>query len=166
MSTLHVPSVGAVDFSNVDDGYWSFMAPFGGSEIDVTFDTGGPDMSSEMLAKVTPLIADMAKCDERARAAILSNFNASNDSSTRLYLSHHLEELESDDRIQCFGTDSKNLGITDLLASLRLKRAGFYPAGDTKIATFDYSIGPDFTDYILAVEFSADGSILDVSMES
>ena len=41
-----------------------------------------------------------------------------------------------------------------------------YPEGDSYVATFDYTIDEDITQYILAIEFDAAGDVINVSMDS
>lgn len=165
MATHNVPGLGPVDFADDGQGYWEATARLGRSEVPVDFNTDGASMSPALLQRVQRFVEDLAGFDERARAGIAADFDAG-DCGSRLYLSHHLEELDAEERMACFGTEDTEIGLDALMAALTLKRVGLYPEDEEKLAVFDYSIGPDVTDYILAVEFNPDGSLLAVSMES
>jgi hypothetical protein len=49
---------------------------------------------------------------------------------------------------------------------LQLKRIGLYPGAEGYVAVFDYTIDQEATDYILVVEFDADGEVYGISMDS
>ncbi|GGH74016.1 hypothetical protein HNQ91_003776 [Filimonas zeae] len=53
-----------------------------------------------------------------------------------------------------------------LLAALRLKRIAFFPEDAERFAFFDYTIGTDFTDYLLAFTLNTQQAIVEVSVEN
>jgi len=166
MATFNVRNIGSVDFTNNDDGYWMASAMLDQSEVEVDFNTSGGEMTRDMLDRVERFVAELDSFDVQARKAISADFISSEDSSSRLYLSHHIEELSAEERIECFGTENTELDLSDLVSALTLRRVGLYPEEESRTAVFDYTIGSDITDYLLVVEFSQNGLASDVSMES
>ena len=164
-TTLIVPVIGSTEFPTAEDGYWPISVPFGSGEIEVDFNSEGSEMTAPLLAKVEPFIRQLSEFDKAARSAISSDFTRDEDSPSHMYLSHHLDELDSETVAQCFGPDGP-YGLDQLLSALRLKRIGLYPEGDSYVATFDYTIDEDITQYILAIEFDAAGDVISVSMDS
>ena len=84
--------------------------------------------------------------------------------AVKMYMEHHLEELEQADINKLFGTTE--VSSDQFLSKLALCRVGIYPDSDEDFAVFDISLPEDVTDYLLVVRFSVDGEISYISMES
>ena len=166
MTTFNVATIGSVDFGDDDDGYWSAPAVLGEASVDVDFNTDGAPMTQALLARVEQFVAELPRFDALARAAIAADFAAGDESSSRLYLEHHLAELDVADRVECFGTEAVDIGADQLLAAIGLHRVGLYPEKTQQVAVFDYMLAGEISDYLLSVEFDVNGRVLGVSMES
>lgn len=53
-----------------------------------------------------------------------------------------------------------------LLSFLRLKRVAFFPEDAERFAFFDYTLGVDFTDYLLAFTLDTKGEVVELSIEN
>lgn len=53
-----------------------------------------------------------------------------------------------------------------LLSFLRLKRVAFFPEDAERFAFFDYTIGVDFTDFLLAFTLDTKGEVVELSIEN
>jgi hypothetical protein len=167
MPTFEIPAVGAVEFPSGTNGHWRFSLPTRGGDVPVDINTGSDSFTKEMLAEIQPFIEDAARFDEIARDAFRTEFAEKPEGTVGTYLSHHAEELGEKDLLRIFGTaEPDDLDIHHLLEALQLERIGLYPGSEDYSAVFDYTIDAEATDYILAVEFDADGELFGISMDS
>jgi hypothetical protein len=105
--------------------------PFDGREVSVTFDADGDKMTATLLDRVRPFLSDTDRFDHLAREAICADFKKSEDSTSRLYLSYHVDELDAAERKHYFGVSRPAaIGVDQLLAALRLVRIGLCPDGE------------------------------------
>jgi hypothetical protein len=168
MPTFDLPVVGATEFPGGTGGHWEFELPMRGGDVPVDVNADGDAFTREMLAQIRIFIADAARFDEIARDAFKAEFIEKPEEGTvGIYLSHHAEELGEKDLLRIFGTaDPDDLDVNHLLEALQLKRIGLYPGSDDHVAVFDYTIDEEATDYILAVEFNAEGEVYGITMDS
>lgn len=167
MPTFEVPEVGAVDFPSGTHGYWRFDLPMRGGEVPVDINVDGDAFTREMLEEIKGFISDAARFDEISRDVFKAEHAEKPEGTVGTYLSHHAEELSEKELLKIFGVeDPDDLGIDHLLDALQLKRIGLYPESEDFKAVFDYTIDGEATDYILAVEFDADGEVFGISMDS
>jgi hypothetical protein len=105
---------------------------------------------------------EIQKCEAAARAAIKKAFNPSDDeSAVTLFISHHLQELDSAYWQKHFSTEKPDpQGILDLLV-LRS-----HWGGDDELDTFDFTLPEDVTNYVISVSFDEAGEVSDITMES
>jgi hypothetical protein len=118
-------------------------------EVDATL--GGAGMRPGPLA-------DVAGCDVRARQAIRDNFDA----VIRDYL-----DFDGAGEVLRAVTGTSGPGTVDaetFLAALHLVRIGPGPRG--RGAVFDYTLGRDLTDHVVAVTFNDDGGVVGTAVES
>jgi hypothetical protein len=167
MPTFELPVVGPVEFPAGTGGYCEFDLPMRGGEVPVDINVDGDAFTKEMLAEIGKFISDAARFDEISRDAFKAEFTANPEGEVSIYLSHHAEELGQKDLLRIFGIeDPDDLDINHLLEALQLKRIGLYPGSEEYCAVFDYTIDEEATDYILSVEFNADGEVYGISMDS
>jgi Protein of unknown function (DUF2004) len=106
--------------------------------------------------------ATIQKRTESARAAIKAAYGTEDDEyGATLFVSHHLEEIESAYWEKHFGTAKPQ--PSEILDSLVL-RSEF--EDDDEINTFDFTLPGEVTDYVICVTFDEDGEVSDISMES
>jgi hypothetical protein len=106
--------------------------------------------------------AETKKREATARAAIKKAFGTADDEfGATLFISHHLEELDSSYWKQHFATETPD--PHRILEALVFR--GHW-GGDDELTTFDFTLPGDVTDYVISVEFDEDGQVSDITMES
>jgi hypothetical protein len=97
-----------------------------------------------------------------ARDAIKRAFETDEDeASARLFVSHHLAELDAEYWKRHLSAESPApRAVLDLL-QLRS-----HWGGDEEMETFDFTLPEDVTNYVICVTFGDEGEVADVSMES
>jgi hypothetical protein len=83
------------------------------------------------------------------------------DYSTKLFISHHLTEINSEYWIEHLGCAKPN--SIDIINILVLKE---HWGGDADIDIFDFTLPDNVTDYVLSVSFDDSGKINEISMDS
>jgi hypothetical protein len=105
---------------------------------------------------------EIKKREAAARAAIKKAFDPSDDESeVALFISHHLEELDSEYWKKHFSTATPP--PLRILESLVLRD---HWGGDDEIETFDFTLPDDVTDYVISVSFDEAGDVAGITMES
>ena len=166
MAQVTHPLLGAIDPSK--PGYLDAEVTFAGRVVRVDLTIEEPGLSSSVFGKLPQSLGDLEPLDCAARAAIISDAQSGDaDSAAVLYLTHHHDELSSDDYQRLFGVTAPDLGDpAPLLRRLALVRVGLYPGQDDRQILMDYSIDPDTTNYLLCVCFDSDGHATAVDLES
>jgi hypothetical protein len=170
-----LPNMGEVAFPPNAEGHWDSSLPVDGREVHVTFDTDGDKMTATLLDRVRPFLSDTDRFDQLAREAIRVDFKKTEDSTSRPYLSFHVDELDAAERKRYFGVSRPAaIGVDQLLAALRLVRIGLCPDGEQEsqqrksrprvVAIFDYAIGA--TDNLLVAKFGPAGKVVRLAIES
>jgi len=107
---------------------------------------------------------DIQRHTEAALLAIKQAISSSDeDSSVKLFVSHHLQELDA-----AYWT--KHAGKPrpcpkEVLELLQL-RSHWGEDDEDGIDTFDFTLPGDVTQYVIAVRFDADGEVKEIEMES
>jgi hypothetical protein len=104
---------------------------------------------------------EIEKRENAAIAAIRNSFGAVDESSVKLFVEHHLEEIESEYWRKHLGAE-KPEPVT-LLDILVLQS---HWGGADEIETFDFTLPEDATNYVISVRFDESGQVEDISMES
>ncbi len=105
---------------------------------------------------------EIKKRETAARAAIKKSFDpADEESAVALFVSLHLEELDSAYWQKHFSTPKPD--AQRILDSLVLRS---HWGGDDEIDTFDFTLPEGVTDYVICVNFDDDGEVADIQMES
>jgi hypothetical protein len=97
-----------------------------------------------------------------ARAAIKCAFECDEDEvSARLFVSHHLAELDSSYWKRHLSTESP--APSAVLDLLQLRS---HWGGKDEMETFDFTLPGDVTNYVICVRFDGEGEVSDIEMES
>jgi hypothetical protein len=109
------------------------------------------------------IMPDIAKQRElSALAAIRGAFESGGDEdSVRLFISHHLEEIEGSYWKQHAGDESPE--PSRVLDLLQLRD---HWGGDDELETFDFTLPDEATQYVISVRFGDSGEVEEISMES
>lgn len=106
---------------------------------------------------------EVAKREKDARTAIRGLYGTEKDEfGATLFVSHHLEEVESKYWQSHLGTDKPEpLRVLDIL-TLR----SHWGKDDAGIDVFDFTLPDEVTPYVISVHFDGDGMVDKISMES
>lgn len=109
--------------------------------------------------------ARIQKLTEVARSAIKDAYGTEDDEfGATLFVSHHREEIAVTYWEKQFGTSTPE--PSQILDSLVLRSDFDEGEEDDEIATLDFTLPGDVTNYVLCVTFNEDGEVEDLSMES
>ena len=137
------------------------------SGIAAHIDQLGIEATIEPMAAIpVPALADntqeIKKREAAARVAIKRAFNPADDeSAVALFISHHLQELDSGYWKKHFSSEKPD--AQRILDSLVLQS---HWGGDDEIDTFDFTLPEDVTNYLISVSFDDVGEVSYITMES
>lgn len=98
----------------------------------------------------------------RAREAVKrSHGTEEGEYGATLFVSHHLEELDSAYWQEHFDTESPEPGR--VLSILQVQP---HVEEEDDLGTLDFVLPGEVSDYLLCVQFDGDGAVVDISMES
>jgi hypothetical protein len=105
---------------------------------------------------------EIKKRETVARGAIKHAFETDEgEDSVRLFVSHHLAELDRSYWKRHLSTESPEPSVVVDLLQLRS-----HWGGPDAIETFDFTLPDDVTNYVLCVRFDDEGAVSEIAMES
>lgn len=163
MSTIKLPYFGVIDPSSLDEYYDVDIEFYGAAiQIDLNFDNKMIDLKRLEISK--HFIENIRIHDLNNKKYIQSDFEDGD--TVRPYLENHVEELATDDLEALIGANKKSADQPKLLLKkLNLIRVGLYPDSEKQFATFDYSIGKNLTNYLVALVTDEHGNPGYITME-
>jgi hypothetical protein len=166
LPTMTHPIFGRVTADPVEGLYWQKTLRVADRDVSVDLTIEDPAaVSMELLDSAAQVVSRLAHFDALARAG-LRDSHEQEGSEVTLYVTHHLQELSAATLLRIFAKPKESIGPEDVLSRLLLERVGAYPAKSGGSATFDYSIGRDETQYVLAVQLDESGGVVGISMQS
>ena len=105
---------------------------------------------------------EIKRREAEARSAIKRAFGTGNDEfGATLFVSHHLEEIDSNYWKKHLSTETPDPHLVLQLLELRS-----HWGGDDEIDTFDFTLPDRVTDYVISVMFEKTGDVSKITMES
>lgn len=105
---------------------------------------------------------EIKRREAAARAAIQRIYGtAADEFGATLFVSHHLEELDSSYWKKHLSTQTP-----DPRRVLELLELRSHWGGDDEMETFDFTLPEEVTDYIICAKFDESGEVSEVTMES
>ncbi|MEO6488423.1 MAG: DUF2004 domain-containing protein [Ferruginibacter sp.] len=165
MATIKIPYIGTIDSSSVEEYYYAVMS-LNNIEVQIDLNFEAITIDVKRLEIVKHFIENIRIHDLNNKKYLHQDFNK-HDEPTSTYIGHHLEELGTDDLHDLVGSSSKTSDHPKLLLNkLYLMRVGLYPESETEFAVFDYSVGKELTNYVVAINTDDNGNISSLAMES
>ncbi len=131
----------------------------------------GRSTSLAQIERVVPIADRIIEIDQQICAALAQCLTLRSNDSVLTYVEHHLEELDAQQLHDVL--QGKPPTALHLLEQVRFLKASLFPDPDPElelpagvVATFDYGLGLDLTQYLLAVQLDQHGAILSIDMES
>ena len=140
---------------------WQKTRSLGEHEVPFVIEPSEAAPTKEDLAAVACFWTDLASFDAKART-LLHEETLEDDSTTREYLEHYLEELPFEVLTELFG-DAEDLEMLTFVETLVLVRVALSPG--ERFAVLDYSIRLDIADHVLAVSLTAEGDRWAIEIE-
>lgn len=144
------------------------------AEVEVDGDTVSMDMNFDEttigeaeVAFVKNFLEKLPEIAQSLRAHVLLDYASG--TVTKEFLSKAIE-FAGEEKLNAFMATLSNAGDTSrdqqLLGALRLKRIAFFPEDAERFAFFDFTIGKDFTDFLLAFTLNTQQEVVEVSVEN
>ncbi|WP_026724950.1 DUF2004 domain-containing protein [Flavobacterium sasangense] len=156
---------GKIDLNNTKE-YIDVSANINGNKISIDLIFFEKKVSKKTIEPTIHLLNNLSEIEKNAKKIILEDYKIQN--VVLDYIEHHLQEfsesdLQSLDIIQTEKLEEKKLKF---LNKIKLVRIGIYPEDSDSMATFDYTIGRDLTQYLIVIRFDSEGKLVEIVMES
>lgn len=166
MANFKLPYFGNIDNTSLDD-YYATDIDFNGLEIQIDLNFENHTIDIKRLEIVKHFMENLRIHDLNNKRYLQSDFDDKEADTVRVYLKNHLEELGTDELIELIGRGTKTIDQPKLLLKkLHLISVGLYPDNEAAFAIFDYTIGKELTNYLVAIYTDENGNLDYLSMES
>lgn len=165
MTSFKLPNFGIINIESLDE-YYEAEVDFNNSTIQVDLNFEDKSITEERMDVLKQFIENLRIHDINNKKFIQKDFENSNEDSVQDYIEDHLNELPLDDIETLVGANTKSTDRPEqLLKKLHLIRVGLYPHSK-EFAIFDYTIGRELTNYVVAVNTDENGNLSFISIES
>ncbi len=165
MTSFKLPNFGIINIESLDE-YYEAEVDFNNTTIQVDLNFEDKSITDERMDVLKQFIENLRIHDINNKKIIKKDFESSNEDSVKDYIKDHLNELPLDDIEDLVGANTKSADRPEqLLKKLHLVRVGLYPHSK-EFAVFDYSIGKELTNYVVAVNTDENGNLSFISIES
>lgn len=156
---------GDIDLEQVKSEYISSLN-FDGSKIALNLNIFDDEtVTPEIIKKANVFLENIDEIIRRVYKFLLDDYES--EGETYGYIQHHIDNLENEDIIQILGKHTPEIAQNDdLVAKLKLNRIAVFPEDDDEFAVFDFTIGSDYTDYVMAIYTDKDGNLIDLGIEN
>lgn len=156
---------GDIDLEQVKSEYISSLN-FDGSKIALNLNIFDDEtVTPEIIKKANVFLENIDEIIRRVYKYLLDDYES--EGETYGYIQHHIDNLENEDIIQILGKHTPEIAQNDdLVAKLKLNRIAVFPEDDDEFAVFDFTIGSDYTDYVMAIYTDKDGNLIDLGIEN
>lgn len=166
MATYVLPFFGEIKSPHLQE-YYEVEIDFNSRKIELDLNFESEKIAVVELDKVKKILENIEKFDLQNQKYLLDDYYDEEGENAKFYLEHHLEEVEKELLATLINfEDVKNDPEKQLLSKLQLIRIGFYPDDEENFVVYDYSIGTEITNYILAIHTDDEGNLEYMSMES
>ena len=176
MKNIYLPYFGEIaaeirtELSNIgeqEDFAYDVDTTVNNQAISIDINAEEQPVTIEDLLKIKQFLEKLSEYDNLIKTHFINDFYQNKESDIRFYLTHHLEEFDKEDLSELIDFENNTISpIEQLLAKMNLVRVGIYPHEMENFTTFDYSIGEDFTNYLLVIYTNKNGDITGMTMES
>ncbi len=166
MPLIKLPYFGQIDPTSLEE-YYNVGIPFQDKEIQIDLNFDNKTIDPKRLDLVKHFIENIRIYDLNNKGYISNDYNNEEGDTVKSYLEHHLEELGQEELSKLIDLNSKTSDHKNqLLKRLHLIRVGIYPDNATLFATFDYSIGQEMTNELVAIFTDENGNFDGMAIES
>lgn len=161
-----LPHFGKLDLIDPESCYDAEME-FNGKEIQLDLNVEKKTIAIKKMYAVKNILDNLGAFDKQNKQYIKSDFEDENGDTVKFYLEHHLEVAGEEELAAFIDLNDNSIEpIRQLFDKIHLKHVSFYPENEGGFAIFDYSLGEDFTNYLIVVITDKDGKLMEMTMES
>lgn len=166
MANYSLPYFGDLDPKDLEE-YYEVEIDFEGQELQIDLNFEDDSIDVKRLDVVKKFMENIPNWDKKNKQYIEEDYASEEGDTVREYIEHHLEEIGKEEL-----SKSMDLGGPEedthkqLIKSLRLVRVGLYPDKEGDFAVFDYSIGPELTQYLVVINTDENGNLDYMTLES
>jgi hypothetical protein len=166
MSEFTLPHFGQINLTSLDE-YYEVVIEFNGNPVQIDLNFTNKTIDRPTMEIVKKFIEDIDTYDKLNKIYIDNDYNDEEGETVKLYLEHHLEEIDREELSKLIDFDNENIEPEkQLLNTMHLVRLGIYPYDEKDFAIFDYTIGRDLTNYLVVVKTDKEGQLEYIAMES
>ncbi len=166
MAKYILPHFGQLETTQLDEYYEAEISLKDITvQVDLNFDSTQIEPARLDIAK--RFIEQLPDFDFRNKKYLEQDYADESADTVRTYLEHHLDELGEEELSALIDYSIKKISPEkQLLKKLQLVRMGLYPDSEDQFAIFDYSIGPELTQYLVVIFTDESGNPEYITMES
>lgn len=156
---------GKIDLNNTLE-YINVSSNINGNKISIDINFFEKKISKKTIEQTIHLLNNLSEIEKNAKKIILEDYK--NQNEVFGYIEHHLREFSEND-LQSIGiiqTEKLEEKKLKFLNKIKLVRIGIYPEDSARMATFDYTIGRDLTQYLIVLRFDNEGKFVEILTES
>ncbi|MBC7487559.1 MAG: DUF2004 domain-containing protein [Cytophagaceae bacterium] len=166
MTALTLPYFGSLKATALEE-YYEVDIKFDGNEVQIDLTFENKEIDPSKLVALKKFLENIDQSDALNKGYINKDYKDKDGDTVKFYLEHHLEEIDEESLSSLIDFNDKTIDPEkQLLNKLHLVRIGFHPDHNEGFAIFDYSIDPDFTDYLVVITTDKDGKLNHMTMES
>ena len=165
MSQQKLLFFGDIDLNEVKSEYTSSLQ-FDDEKITVNLNIFENDsVTPEMIEKADAFLQKIEDAIRNAYKYLLDDYES--EGETYGYIQHHIDQLSPEEMIEILGKHTPDVDQNDdLVAHLKINRIAIFPEDDDEFAVFDFTIGRDYSDYVIAIYTDIESKLIDLGIES
>lgn len=163
-----LPYFDKLDLAHLKE-YYSASLQLKGNQVELDLNFEDNKSNRAALDAIKKIIESVEQLDERNLLYLHQNyFDSSADyDNVAFYVEHHLEELAPEEISRLMSSSDTSIApALQLVKKLHLVRIGFYPENSEEFAVFDYTIGREYTNYLVVVSLKRNRKVESITIES
>jgi len=166
MAAFTLPYFGSINPASLEE-YYEVDIKFEGNEVQIDLNFENKEIDPSKLETLRKFLENIEELDKQNKGYINKDYKDKNGDTVKFYLEHHLEEIDEETLSSLIDFNNKSIEPEkQLLSKLHLIRIGLHPDNDEAFAIFDYSIDPEFTNYLVVIHTDKNGKLDYMTMES
>lgn len=161
-----IPYFPEIDFDDLDE-YYDTSIPFENGTIDIDLNFDNDSVNESIIDKLNNFLNNLSTYHAQNLQTIQQDYIDGD--TVRDYLQFHLKLCSQEEINKLIDKENTEETIEErLIKAIRLIRVGLYPEqeeGDY-FAIFDYSFGEDFTNHLVVISLTENGTFDYITIES
>jgi len=155
------------NFKNLSDEYIAQVIETNQNKIRIDLNFENKNPSDDELETFSGFLFQLENIIQQNEIRIQKDFESPEENTVREYISHHLNEIPKIEINKFINKNDKTKSDKEkLFQKLKLVRIGIYPLENSYYSIFDYTIGENYTQYLISIQIDKTGKIIDITMES